>query len=101
MVDIHTYLHAVRSISRQQLFRSSRVHQCISDQVKILKDQRAETIARVVSVAYPFWLSFLINSVLNLTKLRSIIFDHSVKIPVDSIQYEKSHYCYRPLIIYI
>ena len=40
----------MRSICRQQLFRSLRDHQYSSDQKKILKDQSAQTTARVVSV---------------------------------------------------
>ena len=40
------------SICRQQQFRSLRDHQYSSDQKKILKDQIAQTTARVVSVAY-------------------------------------------------
>ena len=43
-----------------------------------LKDQSAQTTARVVSVAYRLWLPFLINRVLNLTMLRSVIYDQSV-----------------------
>ena len=58
----------IRSICRQQLFHSLRAHQYSSDQMKILKDQSAQTTARVVvSVAYCLWLPFLINRVLNLT----------------------------------
>ena len=68
--------------------------------MKIFKDQSPETTATVVSVAYRLWLPLLINRVLNLTKLKSIIFDQPVNIPVDSIFYEKSHYCYRLFIIY-
>ena len=60
------------------LLRSLRAHQYSSDQKKILKDQSAQTTARVVSVAYRLWLPFLINRVLNLTKLRSVIYDQSV-----------------------
>ena len=48
-----------RSICRQQLFRCLRAHQYSSDQMKILKDQSAQTTARVVSVAYCLWLPFL------------------------------------------
>ena len=48
------------------LLRSLRAHQYSSDQKKILKDQSAQTTARVVSVAYRLWLPFLINRVLNL-----------------------------------
>ena len=40
-----------------------------SSDMKILKDQSAQTTARVVSVAYCLWLPFLINRVLNLTIL--------------------------------
>ena len=58
----------IRSICIQQLFRSLRAHQYSSDQKKILKDQIAQTTARVVSVAYHLWLPFLINRVLSLTK---------------------------------
>ena len=43
-----------------------------------LKDQSTQTTARVVSVAYRLWLPFLINRVLNLTMLRSVIYDQSV-----------------------
>ena len=60
----------IRSICRQQLLHSMRAHQYSSDQMKILKDQSAQTNARVLSVAYCLWLPFLINTVLNLTKLR-------------------------------
>ena len=66
-----------QSICRQQLFHSLRPDQYSSDQKKILKDQSAQTAARVVSVAYHLWLPFLINRVLNLIKLRSVIFSQS------------------------
>ena len=59
-------------------FFSFRAHQHSSDQIKILKDQSAQTTARVVSVAYHLWLPFSINRVLNLTMLRSVIYDQSV-----------------------
>ena len=72
--------HNIRSTCRQQLFGSLRAHQYSSDQMKILKDQSAQTTPRVVSVANPLLLPFLINRVVNLTKLRSIIYDQ----PVDS-----------------
>ena len=49
-----------------------------SDQKKILKDQNAQTTARVVNVAYRLWLPFLINRLLNWTKLRSLIYDQSI-----------------------
>ena len=68
----------IRSNCRQQLFHSLRAHQYNSGQLKIFKDQSAETTARVVSVTYRLWLLFLINRVLNLTKLRSVICDQSV-----------------------
>ena len=74
-IYIHTY---IRSIYRQQLFRSLRAHQHSSDQKKILKDYSAQTTATIVSVAYRFWLP---SRVLNLTKLISLIYDqahHSV-----------------------
>ena len=74
--DIYIYIYMyiyIRSICRQQLFRSLRAHQYSSDQMKILKDQSAQTTARVVRVAYRLWLPFLINRVRNLTKLRSVI----------------------------
>ena len=48
-----------------------------SDQIKILKDQCAQTTARVVSVAYRLRLPFLINKALNLTKLKSVIYSQS------------------------
>ena len=63
----------IGSICGQQLFRSLRAHQCSSDQMKILKDQSAQTTTRAVGIAYRLWLPFSINGVLNLTKLRSII----------------------------
>ena len=43
-----------------------------------MKDQSAQTTARNLSIAYGLWLPFLINRVLNLAKLRSVIFDQSV-----------------------
>ena len=58
-------------------------HQHSSDQMKILKEQSAQTTARVVSVAYRLWLPFLINRVLNLTMLRSVIYDQSVDSNLD------------------
>ena len=76
-IYIYMYIYT-RSICRQQLFCSLRAHQYSSDQKKILKDQIAQTTARVVSIAYHLWLPFFINRVLNLTKLRSVIYDQSV-----------------------
>ena len=76
---IRIYIHIyIRSIYRQQLFRSLRAHQHSSDQKKILKDYSAQTTATIVSVAYRFWLP---SRVLNLTKLISLKYDqahHSV-----------------------
>ena len=62
----HIYLYIyiyIRSICRQQLFRSLRAHQYSSDQNKILQDQSAQTTARVVRVALRLWLPFKINRV--------------------------------------
>ena len=47
-----------------------------SDQMKILKGQSAETTTRAVGIAYPLWLSFSINRMVNLTNLRSIIYKY-------------------------
>ena len=78
-LSIYIYLCIyIRSICGQQLFRSLRAHQRSSDQVKILKDQSAQTTTRAVGLAYRLWLHFPINRVLNLTKLRNIISDQSV-----------------------
>ena len=74
---IYIYIYN-QSICRQQLFHSLRPDQYSSDQKKILKDQSAQTAARVVSVAYHLWLPFLINRALNLIKLIRVIFDQSV-----------------------
>ena len=70
----------IRAICRQQLFCSLGAHQHSSDQKKIVRDQSAQTTARVVSVTYCLWLTLSINKVLNLTKLRSVLYDQ----PVDS-----------------
>ena len=43
-----------------------------------MKDQSAQTTARNLSIAYGLWLPFLINRVLNLAKLRSVIYNQSV-----------------------
>ena len=67
----------IRSIFRQQLFRSWRAHQYSSHQKKIFKDKSAQTTSRVVNVVYRLWLPFVINRVLNLTNLRSVIFYQS------------------------
>ena len=74
----HLIWSIIWSICRQQIFCCLRAHQYSSDQMKVLKDQSAQTTARVVSVTYRLWLAFLINRVLNLTMLRSIIFGQSV-----------------------
>ena len=71
-IYIHIYIY-IGSICGQQLFRSLRAHQRSSDQMKISKEQSAQTTARAVGIAYRLWLPFSINRVLNLTKLRSII----------------------------
>ena len=54
------------SIWRQQYDQSV---DSSSDQIKILKDQNAQTTARIVNVAYRLWLPFSINRMLNLSKL--------------------------------
>ena len=72
-IYIYIYIYT-RSICREQLFRSLRAHQYNSDKMKILKDQSAQTTATVVSVEYRLWVPFLINRVLNLTKLRGVIY---------------------------
>ena len=76
-ICIYIYIY-IQSICREQLFLSLRAHQYSSGQMKFLKDQSAQTTARVVSVAYCLWLPFLVNRVLNLTKLRSVIYDQFV-----------------------
>ena len=53
----------------QQVFHSLRAHQCSSDQMKILKDQSAQTTTGVVGLAYCLWLPFSINRVLNLPSI--------------------------------
>ena len=62
-VYIYIYIY-IRSICGQQLFRSVRAHQPSSDQMKILKDQCAQTTTRAVGIAYRLWLPFSINRVL-------------------------------------
>ena len=49
-IYIYIYIY-MRSICGKQLFRSLRAHQRSSDQMKILKDQSAQTTTRVVGVA--------------------------------------------------
>ena len=51
MNQIYIYIYIIRSIRRQQLFRSLRAHKRGSDQIKILKDQSAHTTTRAVGVA--------------------------------------------------
>ena len=63
----------MRSICRHQLLRSLRAHQNSSYQKKILKDQNAQDTARVVSVPYRLRLPFPSNRLLNLAKLKSVI----------------------------
>ena len=49
----------IKSICRQQLFCSLRAHQHSSNQMKILKDQSAQTTARFVNVAYCLWSAIM------------------------------------------
>ena len=55
--------HNIPSIYRQQLLRSLRGQQYSSDQKKVLKDQSAQTTARVVSIAYCLQLPLVMFSV--------------------------------------
>ena len=55
-----------------------RARQTISDKKKILKDQNAQTTARVVIVAYPLWVPFSSKRVVNLTKSRNGTYTPSV-----------------------
>ena len=76
-IYIHTHIYTYTYIYIWSICRdltSLRAHQYNSDQITILKDQSAQTTARVVSIAYCLWLPFLMNRVLNWTKLRSIIY---------------------------
>ena len=59
---MYIYIY-IGSICGQQLFRSLRAHQRSSDQMKISKDQSAQTTARAVGIAYRLWLPFSINRV--------------------------------------
>ena len=59
----------MKSISRQQ-------HS--SAQKNILKEQSAQTIARVVNFAYCLSLDFWIKRMHNLTNLRTVLYDKSV-----------------------
>ena len=79
-IYIYIFIYIYISICGQQPFRSLRAHQRSSDQMKILKDQSAQTATRAVGLAYCLWLPFSINRVLNLTKLRSGIYDQSADI---------------------
>ena len=49
-ISIYIYTY-IRSICGQQLFRSLRADQRSSDQMKILKDQSAQTTTRAVGIA--------------------------------------------------
>ena len=71
-MNICIYIY-IRSVCRQQLFRSLKAHQYSSDQKKILRDQSTQTNARVVSISYRLCLPFSINRELNLRKLRNVI----------------------------
>ena len=75
---IYIRLHKPIVVITWSWYISLRAQQYSSDQKKILKDQTAQTTASVVSLAYCLGLPFLINRVLNLTKLRSVILDQSV-----------------------
>ena len=55
--------HNIPSIYRQQLLRSLRAQQYSSDQKKVLKDQSAQTTARVASIAYCLQLPLVMFSV--------------------------------------
>ena len=61
----------IQSICRQQLFHSLWAHEHRSDQKRILKNQKSQTIPSVVTIAYRLWLHLSIKGVLNLTKLSS------------------------------
>ena len=65
------YTHMYISTCGQQMFRSLRAHQPSLDQMKILKNQNAQTTTRALGVAYLLWI-FSINRVLNL-KLKGVI----------------------------
>ena len=54
---IHIYIYVyIQSICRQQLVCSLRAHQYSSDQIQILKDQIAQTTARIVSIEYCIYI---------------------------------------------
>ena len=59
-------------------FCSFRAHHYISDQMRSLKDERAQTTAKVVIVAYCSCLHLLISRVLIITMFRSVIYNQSV-----------------------
>ena len=54
----------IRSTCGLQLFRSLRARQHSSDQMKMLKDQSAQTATKVAGLAYRLWLPFSINRAL-------------------------------------
>ena len=66
----------IRLICAQQLFRSFRAYQHSTDQMKILKAQRAQNTTGAVGVEYNLWIPFAINRVqsaqLNKVKDRNI-----------------------------
>ena len=72
------YIHEINLRTAAELFHSLRDYHRSSDQIKILKDQGAQTTTTAVSIAYRLWLPFPVNRVLNLTKLKSLICDQSV-----------------------
>ena len=60
---IYIYIY-IGSICRQQLFRSLTAHQYSSDQMKILKDQSAQTSARVMRVAYYIYIYYIYKTII-------------------------------------
>ena len=58
---------------RMYIYTEAHQRSCL-DQMKILKTHSAQTSTRAVGIAYHLWLSFSINRVLNLAKLRSMIY---------------------------
>ena len=97
-MNIYIY---IRSVCRQQLFCSLKAHQYSSDQKKILRDQSAQTNARVVSISYPLCLPFSINRELNLRKLRNVILRYIYIYIYTYIYYIYYSYIYYICILYI
>ena len=95
-MNICIYIY-IRSVCRQQLFRSLKAHQYSSDQKKILRDQSTQTNARVVSISYRLCLPFSINRELNLRKLRNVI----LRYIYTYIYYIYYSYIYYICILYI